>query len=111
SDVASTSVKRNVLSAIGGTALRPPPHLSGPPRRKHNSGHCHLFLIFGRSIAHVRVAYFRPMPNLENRRALFLMQHKGIPYRIVQTSNPTGWKWTIEIPGKPHKSGQAINRT
>jgi hypothetical protein len=51
------------------------------------------------------------MPNLENRRALFLMQHKGIPYRIVQTSNPTGWKWTIEIPGKPHKSGQAINRT
>jgi hypothetical protein len=24
------------------------------------------------------------------------MEHKGVEYRVVQTANPTGWKWTIE---------------
>jgi hypothetical protein len=39
------------------------------------------------------------------------MEHKGISYRVVQTANPTGWKWTIELPGKPPKSGKAASRT
>ena len=23
------------------------------------------------------------------------MEHKGVEYVIVQTANPTGWKWTV----------------
>jgi hypothetical protein len=40
----------------------------------------------------------------------FPMEHSGIPYSVVQTANPTGWKWTIYIPGKRPKSGMALNR-
>ncbi len=39
------------------------------------------------------------------------MEHKGISYSVVQTANPTGWKWTIELPGKPPRSGRSANRT
>jgi len=38
------------------------------------------------------------------------MEHNGIPYSVVQTANPTGWKWTIYIPGKRPKSGVTFNR-
>lgn len=39
-----------------------------------------------------------------------LMEHNGISYSVVQTGSPTGWKWTIYIPGKRPKSGTALNR-
>jgi hypothetical protein len=39
-----------------------------------------------------------------------IMELKGISYRVVQTANPTGWRWTIELPGKAPKSGQATSR-
>jgi len=39
------------------------------------------------------------------------MEYKGISYSVVRTANPTGWKWTIELPGKPPKSGRAASRT
>ena len=26
------------------------------------------------------------------------MQHKGINFTVVQTANPTGWRWTVELP-------------
>jgi hypothetical protein len=38
------------------------------------------------------------------------MEHNGIAYNVVQTANPTGWKWTIYVPGKRPKSGTALNR-
>jgi len=38
------------------------------------------------------------------------MEHNGIPFSVVQTANPTGWRWTIHIPGKRHKSGTAVHR-
>ena len=38
------------------------------------------------------------------------MEHNGIPFSVVQTANPTGWKWTIHIPGKRQKSGTAVHR-
>jgi hypothetical protein len=38
-------------------------------------------------------------------------QHQDIEYSVVQTANPTGWRWTVYIPGrlKP-KSGRAFDR-
>ena len=39
------------------------------------------------------------------------MEHNGIPYSVVQTASPTGWKWTIYVPGKRPKSGTALNRS
>ena len=38
------------------------------------------------------------------------MEYKGLQYSIVQTSNPTGWKWTIFVPGRRPKTGMAGNR-
>jgi hypothetical protein len=38
------------------------------------------------------------------------MEYKGITYTVVQTANPTGWKWSFRIPGKPIKSGTASSR-
>ena len=39
------------------------------------------------------------------------MEHKGIHDTVVQTANPTGWKWTV-VPVPPLKSrtGEALLR-
>ena len=39
-----------------------------------------------------------------------MMQHKGVEYEVVQTANPTGWKWSFKIPGKGIKTGRAASR-
>jgi hypothetical protein len=38
------------------------------------------------------------------------MEHKGIPYRILQTANPTGWKWIVEFDAGRTKSGDTYSR-
>jgi hypothetical protein len=35
------------------------------------------------------------------------MEYKGIQYLIVQTANPTGFKWTVLLEGNRSKSGEA----
>jgi hypothetical protein len=37
------------------------------------------------------------------------MEYRGIAYTVVQTANPTGWKWTISI-GKRMKTGTVFKR-
>jgi hypothetical protein len=37
------------------------------------------------------------------------MEYKGIQYTVVQTANPTGWKWTV-LAGKRTKTGTGFNR-
>jgi hypothetical protein len=39
------------------------------------------------------------------------MQYRDIEYQVVQTSNPTGWKWTVQFDGKRSKTGTGFNRT
>lgn len=38
------------------------------------------------------------------------MEHKGIEYSVVQTTNPVGWKWIVYLPGRPPKTGTSTNR-
>jgi hypothetical protein len=38
------------------------------------------------------------------------MDYRGIEYTVVQTANPTGWKWTISIDAKRTKTGSGFNR-
>jgi hypothetical protein len=38
------------------------------------------------------------------------MDYKGIEYQIVQTSNPTGWKWTVEMEGRRPRVGSGHSR-
>jgi hypothetical protein len=33
------------------------------------------------------------------------MEHKGIPYRIVQTARPTGFTWIVELDANRTKTG------
>ncbi len=33
------------------------------------------------------------------------MEHKGVHYFVVQTANPTGWKWTVELSDGRTKTG------
>jgi hypothetical protein len=33
------------------------------------------------------------------------MEHKGIPYRIVEMARPTGFKWIVELDASRTKTG------
>ena len=37
------------------------------------------------------------------------MEHKVIEYQVVQTANPTGWRWTVQIDEK-EKSGTSLSK-
>jgi hypothetical protein len=40
------------------------------------------------------------------------MEHKGIIYRVVQTANPTGWRWTVDLPPPQRtRSGNAFSKS
>jgi len=39
-----------------------------------------------------------------------MMEHQGIEYTIVQTINPSGWKWSFERHGRSPRTGIAFNR-
>jgi hypothetical protein len=38
------------------------------------------------------------------------VDYKGIQYTVVQTANPTGWKWTIRLDESRTKEGVAFSR-
>jgi hypothetical protein len=38
------------------------------------------------------------------------MEHKGVEYVIVQTANPTGWKWTIHLDQTRTRTGLSPTR-
>jgi dsRNA-specific ribonuclease len=33
------------------------------------------------------------------------MEHKGIQYQVVQTANPTGFKWTVKLNENKTRTG------
>jgi hypothetical protein len=35
------------------------------------------------------------------------MEHKGIQYQVVQTANPTGFRWTVQLDENKTKTGVA----
>jgi hypothetical protein len=35
------------------------------------------------------------------------MEHKGIQYQVVQTANPTGFRWTVQLDEKRTRTGVA----
>jgi len=39
-----------------------------------------------------------------------MMQHMGFEYSVLQTANPTGWKWVILLDEKRTKVGHAFSR-
>jgi hypothetical protein len=38
------------------------------------------------------------------------MEYRGIQYQVVQTANPTGWKWTMQLDGGHIKTGVSYSR-
>jgi hypothetical protein len=38
------------------------------------------------------------------------MEYKGFKYTVVQTANPTGWKWTVWLDERRSKMGNAFSR-
>jgi len=38
------------------------------------------------------------------------MEYKGFKYTVVQTANPTGWKWTVWLDERRTKIGTAFSR-
>ena len=38
------------------------------------------------------------------------MEHKGIPYQVVQTANPTGFRWTVEFDDNRTKTGTCSSK-
>lgn len=37
-------------------------------------------------------------------------EYQGIEYTVVQTINPSGWKWSFERDGRSPRTGIALNR-
>jgi hypothetical protein len=35
------------------------------------------------------------------------MEHKGIQYQVVQTANPTGFRWTVRLDENKTRTGVA----
>src|ERR1700730_6686778 len=52
-----------------------------------------------------RTATFRLAPG-----SLF-MEYKGVEYQVVQTTDPTGWKWTVELGREQTRTGSGRSRT
>jgi hypothetical protein len=42
--------------------------------------------------------------------SLSFMEYRGTEYQIVQTANPTGWKWTVQAAGRRVRTGSAFSR-
>jgi hypothetical protein len=38
------------------------------------------------------------------------VEHKGIQYQVVQTANPTGFKWTVHLDENRTKTGLSYSR-
>ena len=38
------------------------------------------------------------------------MEYRGIQYTVVQTANPTGFKWTVHLAGGRTRIGQSSTR-
>jgi hypothetical protein len=38
------------------------------------------------------------------------MEHKGIKYQVVQTANPTGWRWTVQLADNRTKTGTSYSK-
>jgi hypothetical protein len=38
------------------------------------------------------------------------MKYKGFEYTLLQTANPTGWKWVVRLDDKRTKVGTAFNK-
>jgi hypothetical protein len=38
------------------------------------------------------------------------MEYKGIEYSVVQTANPSGWKWTVVLGEKKTRTGDSWSR-
>jgi hypothetical protein len=38
------------------------------------------------------------------------MEYRDTEYQILQTANPTGWKWTVLFAGQHIRTGSAYNR-
>jgi hypothetical protein len=41
---------------------------------------------------------------------VIVMKYKDHEYTILQTANPTGWKWVIQLDQNRTKSGTAYNK-
>jgi hypothetical protein len=40
----------------------------------------------------------------------YLMKHKDVEFTVVQTANPTGWKWTVQLDSEKEKVGSSDSR-
>jgi hypothetical protein len=38
------------------------------------------------------------------------MEYRGVEFTVVQTANPTGWKWTVHLGDGKEKNGECDTR-
>jgi hypothetical protein len=38
------------------------------------------------------------------------MEHRGIQYQVVETADPRGWKWTVQLSDGRIKTGVSFSR-
>lgn len=43
-------------------------------------------------------------------RCSVVMEHRGVPYQVVQTASPNGFKWTVQLDATRIKSGLCLSK-
>jgi hypothetical protein len=39
-----------------------------------------------------------------------MVEHKGVQYQVVESANPTGWKWTVQLADGRTITGVSFSR-
>jgi deoxyribose-phosphate aldolase len=47
---------------------------------------------------------------LRRDRQSSTMEHRGIPYQVVQTASPTGYRWTVQLDADHVKTGTSSSK-
>jgi hypothetical protein len=79
------------------TSKRPPTEAALKPLRVGDTPPLHM-LVEGFSVFGMQVQYFI-VPGME---------YRGIQYQVVQTANPTGFKWTVDLGDGRIRTGQSF---
>jgi hypothetical protein len=88
-------------------------------RRPLKPFRCHLFLDHRPAVASggppTRGTFFRLSPepdgNLRSTSVLPIMRYRDTEYQVVQTLNPTGFRWTVHLDENRTKIGAGFSRT
>jgi hypothetical protein len=70
-----------------------------------------VFVLFSGLVCFDHPGLFNFDCNFHRQREVVpVMEHRGIEYQVVQTANPTGWRWTVYFDQVKDKTGTSFSK-